>query len=103
MKNLWSIIGAFVVGLFLGSFAAITVIRESVPLRSHIFVTLTFVGAFIPILIVMWYWFLTLSKQLTKNLGTKGGTIFTQILAFLLVAEVILFIFVAGFYFTAIA
>ena len=103
MKNLWSIIGALVVGLFLGSFAAITVIRESVPLRDHIFVTLTFVGAFIPILIVMWFWFLSISRQLSKNLGAKGGNIFTQVIAFLLVAEVILFIFVAGFYFTAIA
>ena len=103
MKNLWSIIGALVVGLFLGSFAAITVIRESVPLRDHIFVTLTFVGAFIPILIVMWFWFLSISRLLSKNLGAKGGNLFTQVLAFLLVAEVILFIFVAGFYFTAIA
>ena len=102
MKNLWSIIGALVVGLFLGSFAAITVIRESVPLRDHIFVTLTFVGAFIPILIVMWFWFLSISRLLSKNLGAKGGNLFTQVLAFLLVAEVILFIFVAGFYFTAI-
>ncbi len=87
----------------LGSFAAITVIRESVPLRSHIFVTLTFVGSFIPILIVLWWWFLGIVKQMKISLGEKGGKLFIQLIAFLLVAEVILFIFVAGFYFTAIA
>ena len=103
MKKYWGIMGAFVVGLFLGVFASVTLIREAVPLRNHIYVTATFVGAFIPILIVMWLWFLSVSKLLEKGLGEKGGKIFSQILAFLLVAEVILFIFVAGFYFTAIA
>ena len=103
MKNLWANIGSFVVGLCLGSFAAITVIRESVPLRSHIYITLTFSAAFIPILIVLWLWYLHVTKELRTSLGEKGGKIFTQLITFLLVAEVILFIFVAGFYFTAIA
>ena len=103
MKNLWSIIGSFVVGLFLGSFAAITVIRESVPLRDHIYLTLTFVLSFIPILIVLWLWFIHLTKSLKISIGEKGGKIFVQLIAFLLVAEVILFVFIAGFYFTAIA
>lgn len=103
MKNLWSIIGSFVVGLFLGSFAAITLIREAVPLRDHIFVTLTFVVSFIPILIVLWFWFIHINKSLKGSIGEKGGKIFMQLIVFLLVAEVILFVFIAGFYFTAIA
>lgn len=103
MKNMWSLIGAFVLGVFLGGFASITMIREAVPLRDHIYLTATFIGAFIPILIVMWFWFLSVARQLEKGIGEKGGRIFTQVLSFLLVAEVILFIFVAGFYFTAIA
>ena len=103
MKNLWGILGSFVVGLFLGSFAAITVIREAVPLRNHIFVTITFVGAFLPILIVLWLWFLAIVKGIRQALGEKAGKLILNLITFLLVAEVILFIFVAGFYFTAIA
>ncbi len=103
MKGLWGILGSFVVGLFLGSFAAITLIREAVPLRSHIYLTLTFVGAFIPILIVLWLWFVAIVRELRKALGEKAGKLLLHLIAFLLVAEVILFIFVAGFYFTAIA
>lgn len=103
MKNTWSIIGSFVVGLFLGSFAAITVIRESVPLRDHIFLTITYVVCFIPILVVLLLWYIHMTKELRESLGEKGSKIFTQLITFLLVAEVILFIFVAGFFFTAIA
>ncbi len=103
MKNIWSIIGSFILGLFIGTFAAITVIRESVPLQSHIFVTLTFVVCFIPILIVLLLWYLHMTKELRESLGEKGSKIFTQLITFLLVAEVILFIFITGFFFTAIA
>jgi len=103
MKNLWAIFGGFVVGACLGAFAAVTLIREAVPLRSHIWVTVTFVGAFLPILAVLWIWFVILARKLRKNLGEKAGGLILQLIAFLLIAEVILFIFVAGFYFTAIA
>jgi len=100
MKN--SII-FFVLGVLFGGFVSLTVLREAIPLRSHVYMIAITGISIIPLSVALFVWYLNILKMVKKTFGTKGGNIIGTLLTFIVVTNIIVFVVVTALFFAAIA
>lgn len=93
----------FVFGFSLGGFLAVTVVREAVPLRDHVWAIGLALLTGAPIIAIMFIWFKSLLKKVRVVLGEKGGDVISAILTFQIVASMIIFLIVVAILYAAIA
>ncbi|MEK7726830.1 MAG: hypothetical protein AAB354_00385 [candidate division KSB1 bacterium] len=93
----------FVFGLCLGGFLAVTVVREAIPLRDHVWAIGLALLTGAPMITIMYMWFKSLLKKVRVVLGEKGGDVISSILTFQLVALLIIFLIVISILYAAIA
>lgn len=93
----------FVFGFCLGGFLAVTVVREAVPLRDHVWAIGLSLLTGVPIIAIMFMWFKSLLKKVRVVLGEKGGDVVSSILTFQIVASLIIFLIVISILYAAIA
>lgn len=101
--GLMPIISSFVLGLMLGGFIAVTVVREALPLRNHFVLTILYTVYILPIVVIMFFWYTKVIKTCEKMGGEKFGKVLSTILSFLIVTIIIIFIIVVGLFFAAIS
>lgn len=92
----------FVFGLAVGAFAAVTVVREAVPLRDHAWMIGIALLTGIPICALLFVWYRALLRSIRTVLGEKGGGIISSIMTFQLVTIVILFLLIVSILYAAI-
>ncbi|RKY75944.1 hypothetical protein DRQ12_10995 [candidate division KSB1 bacterium] len=102
-SNILSNVLIFLMGLLLGGFGAVTVVREAVPLRDHFYAIVIYSLFTIPVLLILLVWYMRVVKTCKAILGEKGGKLISSIMSFLLIATIVLFILIVGIFFTAIA
>ena len=102
-SNILSSVLIFIMGVLLGGFGAVTIIREAVPLREHFYTVVTCVIFTIPIFIILLIWYTKVIDTCRIILGEKGGKLIGSIITFLLISTLIFFILVVGIFFSAVA
>jgi len=90
-------------GVLLGGFGAVTIIREAVPLREHFYTVVTCIIFTIPIFIILLIWYTKVTNTCRVILGEKGGRLISSIITFLLISIIVVFILIMGIFFSAIA
>jgi len=93
----------FVFGFCLGGFLAVTVVREAIPLRDHVWAIGLALLTGTPIVVIMYIWFKSLLKKVRMVLGEKGGDMISAILTFQVVAMLLIFLIVISILYAAIA
>lgn len=93
----------FVFGFCLGGFLAVTVVREAIPLRDHVWAIGLSLLTGAPIIVIMYMWFKSLLRKVRVVLGEKGGDVISSILTFQLAALLIIFLIVISILYAAIA
>ena len=93
----------FVLGVLFGGFVSLTVLREAIPLRSHVYMIAITGISIIPLSIALFVWYLNILKSVNRAFGTKGGNIIGTLLTFIVVTNIIVFIVVTALFFAAIA
>jgi hypothetical protein len=96
-------LGIFAFGVAVGSFAAVTVIREAVPLRDHVWAIAISVASAVPILIALTVWYLRVVSACRRVLGAKGGEVINGILTFQMVSTALLILILMSIFYAAIA
>ena len=93
----------FVFGFCLGGFLAVTVVREAIPLRDHVWAIGLSLLTGAPIIVIMYMWFKSLLRKVRVVLGEKGGDVISSILTFQIAALLIIFLIVISILYAAIA
>ena len=93
----------FVFGFCLGGFLAVTVVREAIPLRDHVWAIGLSLLTGAPIIVIMYMWFKSLLRKVRVVLGDKGGDVISSILTFQIAALLIIFLIVISILYAAIA
>jgi len=93
----------FTFGLCFGGFMAVTVVREAIPLRSHVWMISISLLTGAPIFYMLYRWYHSLLKSVHAVLGEKGGNVISSILTFQIVAMTIIFLIVISVLYAAIA
>jgi hypothetical protein len=96
-------LGIFSFGVAVGSFAAVTVVREAIPLRDHAWAVGISVASGVPILIALAFWYLRVVNACRRVLGDKGGEVINAILTFQVVSIALLFLILMSIFYAAIA
>lgn len=102
-KNVRYTLLVFFFGLAVGGFFAVTVVREAVPLKSHVWMiglSVLFGG---PIVLIIVFWYMRLMGSVKQILGQKGGDIVSQILSFQIVSMVLIVLILISVLYAAIA
>lgn len=94
---------AFVLGVCVGGFGAVTVVREAVPLRAHVYAIGLSLIFGLPILLFLFAWYLRTVARCRKLFGDKGGNVVGSILAFIVISLALLFVIVVGIFYAAVA
>ena len=102
-KNMIYLLLSFVLGLLLGNFLSLTILREAVPLRNHIYMIGFASISIIPIFIFLVVWYYQILRSLEKLIGSKGGHLIGIILAFIVVTNILIFVTVSAIFFAAVA
>lgn len=93
----------FTFGLCFGGLMAVTVVREAIPLRDHVWSIGISLLTGVPILYILYRWYKSLLKSVRLVLGEKGGAVVSSILTFQIVAMTIIFLIVISILYAAIA
>jgi uncharacterized Tic20 family protein len=96
-------LGIFFFGLAVGGFAAVTVVREAVPLRDHVWAIGISIACAVPILIGLIVWYLRVTEACRRVLGAKGGEMINAILTFQLISNCLLLLILMSIFYAAIA
>ncbi len=96
-------LGIFGFGVAVGSFAAVTVVREAIPLRDHVWAIGISVASAVPILVALTFWYLRVVRACRRVLGERGGEVINAILTFQVVSTVLLFLILMSIFYAAIA
>jgi hypothetical protein len=97
------ILAVFSFGLAVGGFGAVTVVREAVPLQSHVWAIGISVACAVPILAGLVVWYLRVVNTCRELLGPKGGQMINAILTFQLVSNALLILILMSIFYAAIA
>ncbi len=97
------VLGVFFFGLAVGGFFSVTVIREAVPLRDHVWMIALSLAFGIPIILGLVFWYIHVVKVTQKALGPKGGELISQLIGFQLASTVLIFIILLSIFYAAIA
>lgn len=92
----------FVFGMATGGFFAVTVVREAVPLRDHVWMIGITLAAGFPIIVGLIWWYMLLVRHTVRALGSKGGQLISHILAFQLASTVIIVALLLSFFYAAV-
>lgn len=95
--------GIFLFGVAVGSFTAVTVVREAIPLRDHVWAIGISVATAVPILIALAFWYLRVVNACRRVLGVKGGEVINAILTFQIVSNALLLLILMSIFYAAIA
>ena len=95
-------LGIFSFGVAVGSFAAVTVVREAIPLRDHVWAIGISVAFAVPILAALAVWYLRVVSACRRVLGAKGGEVINTILTFQVVSIALLFLILMSIFYAAI-
>lgn len=98
LKNL----AIFFSGVAVGGFLAVTVVREAVPLRDHVWVIGICVACAVPILGGLIYWYFRVIAACRRVLGAKGGEMINTILTFQLVSTAVVIMILMSIFYAAI-
>ncbi|MDZ7292582.1 MAG: hypothetical protein ONB44_02075 [candidate division KSB1 bacterium] len=93
----------FFFGLAVGGFTAITVVREAVPLRDHVWMIGISLACAVPIVGGLIFWYLRVIDTCRRVLGAKGGEMINAILTFQVVSVCLLFMILLSIFYAAIA
>lgn len=103
LKKVRNAIAIFFLGLAVGGFFAVVVVREAVPLRDHVWMIGMSMAAGSPIIAALLYWYFRLARAMRTTLGPKGGALIAQILGFQIVSTILVFIVLLSIFYAAIA
>jgi len=92
----------FLTGFCLGGFIAVSIIREALPLRDHATIIVIYFIYIIPIIIALICWYAVILKSCRKMFGEEKGSFIGTMLSFFLLSVLVIFILVAGIYYTAV-
>jgi hypothetical protein len=96
------ILAVFFFGVAVGGFAAVTIVREALPLRDHAWAIGISLVCSVPILIGLAVWYLRVVKTCRQLLGPKGGEMINSILTFQLASNALLILILMSIFFAAI-
>jgi hypothetical protein len=102
-SKILKIIAVFAFGLVVGGFGAVTVVREAVPLQSHVWAIGVSLACAVPILLGLIMWYLRVVNVCQQMLGPKGGQMINAILTFQLVSNALLILILMSIFYAAIA
>ena len=102
-KKILFIFSVFLLGLLLGVFVTVAVIREALPLRDHVIIIGIYLLTALPVLIILFAYYLSTISYLKEAVGTKAGEIVGRVLTFFLVSLLVFSILFLGLLFSAIA
>jgi len=97
-----SLLVAFVLGVCVGGFGAVTVVREAVPLRDHVYAIGLSLLTGGPIVLFLLLWYLRTVRSCRKLFGDKGGRVVGSILAFIVVSLALVFMIILGIFYAAV-
>ena len=103
IKDIYNFVISYILGLLLGIFLSLTILREALPLKSHIYMISIASISLIPTFIALFLWYLHILKGLKKKLGQKGGELIGTLLTFIIVTNILIFVIVSAIFFAAIA
>jgi len=103
IKNIIFVFSVFVLGLLLGVFVTVAVIREALPLKEHVAVIGIYLVTGLPVVIILFVYYLSILSYLKRTIGEKGGKIVGRVLTFLLVSILVFSVLFLGLLFSAIA
>ena len=93
----------FLLGVCLGTFLTVTIIREALPLKQHFPVVVIYTLCITPIFLILFFWYLHIIKVIRHVFGSKEGEAIILIILFLIVTTVLVFSLLSGLFFFAIA
>ena len=96
-------VSSFAFGLAVGGLASVTVVREAIPLREHVWAIGLSLAMGVPIFFLLFLWYKSLLKSIRTVLGEKGGTVISSILTFQVVTTAMLFLLIVSIFYAAIA
>jgi hypothetical protein len=102
-SKILKVLAVFSFGLAVGGFGAVTVVREAVPLQSHVWAIGTSLACAVPILLGLVFWYLRVVNVCRQMLGPKGGEMINAILTFQLVSNALLILILMSIFYAAIA
>jgi hypothetical protein len=102
-SKILKIIAVFSFGLVVGGFLAVTIVREAVPLQSHVWMIAITAACGAPILLGLVVWYLRVVNICRQMLGPKGGEMINAILTFQLVSNALLILILMSIFYAAIA
>jgi hypothetical protein len=102
-SRIFANLAIFSFGLTVGGFAAVTVVREAVPLRDHVWAIGISLVLAVPILVGLTFWYLRVVNACRRVLGAKGGEVINAILTFQVVSNVLLLLILMSIFYAAIA
>lgn len=102
-SKIFKIIAIFSFGFFVGGFAAVTVVREAIPLRDHAWMIAVTLMCAMPILAGLVMWYLRVVNVCKQMLGPKGGEMINAVLTFQLVSNALLILILMSIFYAAIA
>ncbi len=102
-KKITFVFSVFLLGLLLGAFVTTAVIREALPLKAHAVTIGIYLVTCLPVVIILFIYYVSLTKYVKNKLGEKGGEVINRVLTFLLVTILIVSILFLGLLFSAVA
>ncbi len=97
------VFSVFLLGLFLGVFTTVAVIREALPLKEHAVVIGIYLVAGLPVAIILFLYYLSTISFVIESIGEKGGKIVNRVLTFIIVTILVFSVLFLGLLFSAIA
>ena len=101
--NLVSGLMIFLLGICMGTFLTVTVIREAVSLKQQMPTVMVYALCITPAFLILFAWYLHIVKLIKQSFGAKGGKAINSILLFLLVTLVVVFVLISGLLFFSVA
>ena len=92
---------AFLFGLLVGALGAVVVVREAVPLREHAYVIGIYLACALPLLLIVFAWYLRTVRVFRRLLGEKAGDLVANFTAFVFVGLFVVFLIVIGLLYAA--
>lgn len=92
---------AFLFGLAMGTMGAVTVVREAVPLRNHVVMIGIYLAGAVPMVLIVFFWYLHVVRTFRKLLGEKAGALVSNFTTLVFVGLFVMYLLVVGLFYAA--
>jgi hypothetical protein len=100
-SKVFSKIAIFIFGFCLGGFISVSIIREAVPLRDHVYVIGIYIIYILPIIAALFFWHKSIIKAGMEIFGEEKGDFLGTIFTFIDVSILVILILVIGIFYSS--